>query len=207
MTPFQKFRRTEMIRIAAIALSLLALLPAKFAFAQAADTPFQTTVVTNDLTRGDTLVALSNTGGSATTITNGALCMNVYATTGNGAAPPPLAACCSCKMQPNGFASLSVNTDILAGVSPRPKNVTIKLMSSTGSAGLCNAGSVGTGANVLATGMVAWQNAPQSAQLGAPGTPITPFTPSTLSAAELTRLDSACAALTPGRTCSAVCAP
>jgi hypothetical protein len=193
-----------MIRIAAIALSLLALLPARTAFAQAADTPFQTTVVTNDLTRGDTLVGLSNTGANGG---SAALCVNVYATTGNGAAAPPLSACCACKMQPNGFASLSVNTDILAGVSPRPKNVTLKLMASTGTAGACNAGTVGTGANVLAVGMVAWQGAPQPAQLGAPGTPITSFTPSTLSAAELTKLDTQCATLTPTRTCNAVCAP
>lgn len=195
-----------MTRTATLLLSLLVLLPAKFAFAQAADTPFQVTAVTSDLTRADTLVALSNTGASATTATNGQLCTNVYAMTGNGASPPAVAACCSCKLQPNGYAQLSVNNDILVNVSPRPRNVVIKLMASSGVGGVCNASTVGTGANVLVTSMVGWQGAPQPAST-LQGNPITYFTPSTLSAAELTRLDQGCGAL-PVRTCNvSVCAP
>lgn len=199
-----------MIRIAVVLLSFLALLPARTAFAQAADTPYQVTVVTNDLTRSDTFVAFSNTGATSTTLANGQLCMNVYAMTGNGTLPSAVAACCSCKVQPNGFVQLSVNTDILAGVSPRPRNVSIKAMSTIGAAGVCNAGTVNSGGNALATGMVAWQTASQATGLGvfpppvAP--PVVPFTASTLSAAELNRLDSQCAAL-PVRTCNAVCAP
>jgi hypothetical protein len=193
------------MRFAIAALALLVLLPAKNAFAQAADSPYQVGVVTNDLTRGDATVSFSNTGASATTISNGALCMNVYAmAAANGSAPSPVSACCSCKLQPNGYATASVNTDILAGVSPRPKNIALKLMASTGTAGVCNAGTVGTGANVLATGMVAWLGQPQPATFGAPGLPNIPFTPSTLSAAELTRLNSQCSAFSV-RTCNAVC--
>jgi hypothetical protein len=195
------------LRLATIALSLLVLLLAKDAFAQAADTPYQVGVVTNDLTRSDALLAFSNTGASATTVTNGALCVNVYAmSAANGTAPSAVSACCTCKVQPNGFASVSVNTDILAPVSPKPKNAVIKLMASTGTGGVCNAQTVGTGANVLATGMVAWQTQPQSAQFGAPGNPNIPFTPSTLSAAELTRLNTQCTNFSV-RTCNAVCNP
>ena len=200
-----------MTRTATLLLSLLVLLPAKFAFAQAADTPFQATAITNDLTRGDSLVALSNSGASATTTTNGQVCTNVYATTGNGATIPGVSACCTCKMQPNGYAQLSVNGDILAGVSPRPRNVVIKLMASSGSAGVCNASTVGTGANVLTLGMVGMQGAvPPPPTFGSPSAPLTfftSFTPSTLSAAELTRLTQGCSALA-ARTCNAsVCAP
>src|SRR3981081_967574 len=101
------------------ALSFLLLLPSKNENAQAADTPYQVGVVTNDLTRGDSVVAFSNTGASATTITNGALCVNAYAmAAANGTGPSPVSACCSCKLQPNGLATASVNNDILAGVSP-----------------------------------------------------------------------------------------
>jgi len=194
------------MRFATVTLSLLVLLSGKSAFAQAADGPYQVGVVTNDLTRSDALVAMSNTGANATTTTNGGLCMNVYATSGNGTSPPAVSACCTCRVQPNGLVSASVNNDILFGVSPRPKNVVIKLMASTGTAGACNPSTVGTGANVLATGMVAWVGSPQSAQLGAPATPNTPFTASTLSAAELVRLTSQCNAFSI-RACNSACNP
>ena len=190
-----------MFRIAVLLLSFLALLPARTAFAQAADTPFQEALITNDLTKGDALVALSNSGASSFTPTNGQICVNVYAMSGNGAAPSPVSACCTCKMQPNGFASLSVNNEILAGVSPRPRNVAIKVMGTVGT-GACSAGSPGA----LTTGMLAWQNTPQGPLTGSPGTPTIPFIPSTLSALELNRLISQCGALT-ARTCSAACAP
>ena len=194
------------IGFAIAALSLLALLPAKSVNAQAADTPFQVGVVTNDLTRGDSLVAFSNTGASATTTTNGGLCVSVYAmAAANGTGPAPVSACCSCRVQANGLATASVNNDVLAGVAPRPKTAVLKLMASTGVAGACNASTVGTGANVLVTGMVAWQGAPQPAQLGAVGSPNIPFTPSTLSAAELSRLNTQCGNFS-NRTCNAVCA-
>jgi cytochrome c553 len=193
------------MRFATVTASLLVLLPANYAFAQAADTPYQVGVVTNDLTRSDASVTMSNTGASATTTTNGALCMNVYAmSAANSASPSAVAACCTCHIQPNGYVTASVNNDILFGVSPRPKNVVIKLMASTGTAGACNGSTVGTGANVLATGMVAWMGSPQSAQLGAPATPNASFTASTLSAAELTRLNSQCGGFAV-RACNAAC--
>jgi hypothetical protein len=193
------------VRFATMTLSLLVLLPGNHAFAQAADTPYQVGVVTNDLTRSDATVTMSNTGASATTTTNGALCVNVYAmSAANGATPSAVAACCTCHVQPNGYASASVNNDVLFGVAPRPKNVVIKLMASTGTAGACNGSTVGTGSNVLATGMVAWMGSPQSAQLGAPATPNASFTASTLSAAELTRLNSQCGGFAV-RACNAAC--
>src|ERR1700742_296954 len=95
MSILKRFWRTEMIRITALALGLLALLPAKSAFAQAADTPYQVTTVTNDLTVADTLVALSNSGASSTVASpqNGQACVNVYAMQGNGSSAPAVAAC------------------------------------------------------------------------------------------------------------------
>ena len=55
-----------MTRCTILALSMLLLLPAKYASAQAADTPWQIGVVTEDLTRVDTTVAVSNSGASST---------------------------------------------------------------------------------------------------------------------------------------------
>jgi hypothetical protein len=172
--------------------------------AQAADSPFQVGVVANDLTRSDTLLAFTNSGASATTPTNGQICVNVYAMSGNGTAPSAVSACCSCKVQPNGFVSVSVNTDVLGSVVPKPKNAVIKLIGTNGAAGVCNASTVGS--QSILTGMVAVQGAPQSAQLGAPGTPNIPFTPSTLSAGEFSRLQTQCAGFSV-RACNAACNP
>jgi hypothetical protein len=184
---------------ATIALSLLVLLPAKNAFAQAADPPYQVGIMTNDLTRSDTLLAFTNDGASGG---SAPLCVSVYAMSGNGTAPSAVSACCTCKVQQNGFVSVSVNTDVLASVVPKPKNAVVKLLASVPVAGACSASAIGA----LANGMVAVQGAPQSTQFGAPGTPYIPFTPSTLSAAELSRLTTQCTNFS-ARTCNAACNP
>jgi hypothetical protein len=99
-------------RFALLTLLVLVLFSAKNASAQ--DTPYQITVVTSDLTRSDTQIALTNTGASATTPTNGGLCFNVYAMT---SAQGDVAACCTCRVQPNGLGLISVNGPSRAGFS------------------------------------------------------------------------------------------
>jgi hypothetical protein len=145
------------------------------AFGQAADTPFQVRAATH-IKKRDT-IDISNTGASSTQVSpqNGKVCANVYAFDTAG----PMIACCTCLIPANGLVSLSLAADVLEGRRPSPKAMVLKLMASTGTTGVCNAATVGTGSNVLMTGMVAWKGD-------------TPFTPATLSAAELQSLNTQC---------------
>lgn len=85
------------IRFTTFVLLALVLLPIKNASAQAADTPWQIGVVTENLTKVDTSVAVSNSGASSTIASpqNGAICINVYATS---APLSSIAACCTCRV-------------------------------------------------------------------------------------------------------------
>lgn len=150
------------------------------AFGQAADTPYQVRFAFK--LKGSDLMHVSNSGASSTVaapVQNGALCANIYAMAADTGL---MLNCCACKVPPNALRSISIENDVLEGAKPRPKAVGLKIMASTGVAGVCNAGTVGTGANVLVTGLTAWK-----AEL--------PFTPSTLSAAELVHLNAQCLAL------------
>ena len=165
------------------------------AFAQAADTPFQVDFAT-EVTAIPTLITLSNSGASSTVASpqNGAICANAYAFSTSG----PLLACCSCRLGANNLRQVSVRNDLLLSANKAPPDsVVLKLMASTGSGGTCNASTVGTGANVLVTGMLAWT------RRGTAGVNIVvPFTPATLSAAELVSINTQCAVLEPsGRAC------
>ena len=161
------------------------------AFGLAADTPYQIRAIAN-LKPKDTIV-VSNSGASSTVASpqNGSLCANVYAlSAGSGI----LLECCSCLVGPDTLTSIPVVSDILANPKHRPSSVVLKVMASTGTSQVCNGGTVGTGADVLVTGMLLWKD-----QI--------PFTSATLSAAELTHLDAECAAKHPsGNTCPA-CTP
>lgn len=170
------------------------------AFAQAADTPYQVGYASN-LFAGDATLTLSSSGASSTTVNpqNGNLCANVYML----APDSTLIGCCSCVVKPNALVSLSVKDDIAANPLAT-SSVVIKLMASIASASApnCNPRTVGTGANVLATGLLSWHTIQSIAT--APNGLITylptrlPLTPSTLSAAELTQLNSSCTTLLAG---------
>ena len=100
-------------RCAVLALLALVLLPVKNASAQASDTPWQIGVVTEDLAKLDTTVAVSNSGASSSIAfpnQNGAICVNVYATSAPQSA---IAACCTCRVQANGLREFSVAQDVL----------------------------------------------------------------------------------------------
>ena len=155
----------------------LVLCSSAVAFGQATDFPYQVRAVTN-LKKKDT-IQFTNSGASSTVASpqNGKLCMNVYAFPGNG----PMLDCCACPVAADGLAVLGIVKDVLADRKPAPKSLVLKLMASTGGSNAtdCNAATVGTGANVLAVGMLAWKGE-------------TPFATATLSAAELTSLDTQC---------------
>lgn len=151
-------------------------------FAQTADTPFQVRYALN-LKKKDTVV-FSNSGATSTVASpqNGRLCMNLYAFSTTG----PMIDCCACPVGANNLAVVGIVKDLLNDPKPAPKSLVLKAMASTGgtNAASCNAATVGTGQNVLATGMLAWKGD-------------LPFTPATLSAAELTTMNAQCGVLHP----------
>jgi hypothetical protein len=167
------------------------------AFAQAADTPFQVRYASN-LPVGDSVINATNTGASSTVAfptQNGNICMNVYTFSPD----EQLISCCSCPITPDGLVSLSARNDLISNtLTPGvPTSIVIKLLASAGNPA-CNASTVGTGANVLTTGMAAWGTTIHALPV-TPGSPATTygvtetaFTPSTLSAAELTRITTLC---------------
>jgi hypothetical protein len=179
-------------------LCALSILPA-VCFAQAADTPFQVGVAVANKNQ-DTTITVTNSGASSTTLTNGTLCANFYAlSSSNGS----LLSCCSCAVAPNALKVISATNEFLPSASGSQSAVraVVKMMATTGTAGSCSgsATSAGTGSNVLATGLMARETAVLNY-----GSYIDPglayavtqnsFTSATLSAAELSRLTSQCAA-------------
>src|SRR4051812_7219777 len=144
------------------------------AFAQAADTPYQVHFAAK--IRKKDVVNLSNSGASSTVASppNGALCANLYTMSTAG----QMLGCCACVVPANNLVSVPIASDLLEGV--KAKSAVIKMMTTIAVGGTtCNPASVGTGAFVLATGMLPWKD-----DLA--------FTPSTLSAAELTSLTARC---------------
>ena len=160
--------------------------------AQALDGPFQVRAVPS-LKSKDAIV-VSNDGASSTVASpqNGLVCANTYAFASDTGL---LLDCCSCPVPANAQFSIAVLSDLLENAKPKPKSVVLKLMATTGTSGVCNPTTVGTGSNVFMTGMVSWWKGE------------TPFTPATLSAAELSAVSTQCTTKQPsGRICSS-CVP
>jgi hypothetical protein len=166
-----------------------------------ADGVYQLRYLAN-LNQGDSYVNLTNAGTLSGFDPAGRLCVNVYTFDPN----EELISCCACPVTPNGLNSLSARNDLISNtLTPGvPTGIVIKLLASTGIAGgatavaQCNAATVGTGANVLVTGLAAWGTTIHALPV-TPGTPATtfgvtetPFTNATLSAAELVRITSLC---------------
>ena len=124
------------------------------ALAQGQDGPFQVRYASN-LPVGDSVVNVTNTGAISTQAfqnQNGNICVNVYTFSPD----EQLISCCACPVTPDGLVSLSARNDLISNtLTPGvPTSIVIKLLASSGTA--CNASTVGTGANVLTTGMAAW---------------------------------------------------
>jgi hypothetical protein len=170
-----------------IAVTGLMLCVATGAHAQALDFPFQVRAVPS--LKGNDAIVVSYNGASGQSVPS--MCVNVYAFSASSGA---MLDCCNCLVPADAMATIPIISDLLEKPKVKPKQLVLKLMASTGTAFACDASAVGTGANVLATGMLAWKGG-------------TPFTPSTLSAAELTSIDNQCAGIhSPGRVCTA-CVP
>ena len=149
---------------------------------------FQVNYVSN-LNIGDSFIDVTNTGAG------GNLCVNAYAFSPD----EQLISCCSCLVTPNGLSVFSARGDLISNtLTPAvPTSVVVKLIATTGD--MCNAATVGTAGNVLASGLAAWRTTLHALPV-TPGTPATTygatetrFTSSTLSAAELARITTLCA--------------
>jgi len=168
-------------------------------YGQAGDGPFKVRYASN-LGIGDSVINATNDGASSTValpIQNGNICMNVYTFSPD----EQLVSCCSCLITPNGLVSLSAVNDLISNtLTPvHPTSIVVKLLGSAGTTpASCNASTVGTGTNVLATGLVAWGTTLHALPV-TPGSPATTFgvtetafTEATLSAAELVRITTLC---------------
>lgn len=160
------------------------------AWGQATDGPFQVTVATK--LKGSDVVRFTNTGASSTVATpqNGRLCANAYAFSTAG----QLLDCCSCAVPPNALVSVPIVDDVLGGLKPRPKELVLKMMASSGgtNAADCNPATVATGSNVLVTGLLAWKGTDR-------------FQTATLSAAELNSILTQCGIKHPSAKICASC--
>jgi hypothetical protein len=163
------------------------------------DSPLQVRYASN-LPIGDSVINITNTGASSTVafpVQNGNICVNVYTFSPD----EQLVSCCSCLVTPNGLASLSTRSDLISNtLTPGvPTSVVIKLLASNGTtAASCNASTVGTGTNTLATGMAAWGTTIHALPI-TPGSPATTygvtetaFTPASISVADVTRFTTLC---------------
>jgi hypothetical protein len=177
-------------------LSFGVMLVSSCVFAQAQDSPFQISSF-SELDHGESYVTITNSGASSTVAfpnQNGALCANIYVFSPDATE----LACCSCLVPPNGLVSAAVKQSLLSVAPNRPlltaPSVVVKVLGSSGSAGQCNATTVGTGANVLVTGLLASATGLAIAGTDPPAyfPTRTHFAPATLSAAELVRLTTTC---------------
>lgn len=87
----------------------------------------------SNLTAGDGVINLTNTGTNGASLTGpgfggavGNLCMNVYTFSPD----EQLVSCCSCLVTPNGLASLSVSQDLISNTltGVRPNSVVVKVV-------------------------------------------------------------------------------
>jgi hypothetical protein len=164
------------------------------AVASAQDGPYQLTYFTNARQILDGKVRVVNDGASATValpVANGQLCANFYVLSNE-----ELSECCACSLTIDGGRELSINNDLTSNPgsgAPLLKKGVIKVLATSLPSGGCNAATVGTGTNLLTTGLNAWITHVQ-AVLPNLSFPVTEeeFPQGTLSAAELVRITTLC---------------
>ena len=157
-----------------------------------------------NLTNGDAVIDLSNTGANGASLNGpgfggavGNICVNVYAFSPD----EQLISCCSCLITPNGLVSLSVNGDLISNTltGVRPNSIVVKLVNTGAGAGfsgiVCtnSAAQAGTAGFPLAGGLLAFGTTVHpGAAAGAFATTETPFSRATLSAGELASINNRC---------------
>ena len=157
---------------------------------------------TSNLTVGDSVVNISNTGASGGVTAQsgtsagvgGSLCANVYVFRPDES----IVSCCSCPVTPNGLVSHSAQRDLLNNpLTPIGSltSVVIKLVATLPVAGSCVNSAAGVSGATLANGMVAWGttlHANTNAGAAAYDVTESAFTANSLSTSELARLGNVC---------------
>lgn len=175
------------IRIAAA----LAVLTTSAALAQVGfpDT-FQLNYLSN-LSLGGSLITMTQANYYGASVPGVFICANVYVF----APDESMVSCCSCPITGHGLVSIS-GTSLLAGISPMPTSVNIRLIAALPTGTTCTATVIPT---YFAVGLRAW-----ATHLSA-GPPVsgveTKFTDSPLGPQELNSLTAVC--VTTSRTCGA----
>ena len=151
---------------------------------------------------GDAFVNITNNGASDPPATPGTLCVYVYAFDPS----EEMLSCCTCKVTPNGLASISVKNSLLAktATGENPSSVVIKLVATAYTGGVCDAANT-NGVN-LAPGMRAWATTLHALQGGGVALTENSFGQGTLSSAEGTHLTAFCGFLEGNGTGHGVCA-
>jgi hypothetical protein len=158
------------------------------------DGPYQFTYFTNARQALDGKVRVVNDGATATVAlptANGQLCANFYVLSNE-----ELSECCACSLTIDGGRELSINNDLTSNPgsgAPLLKKGVIEMLATTLPSGGCNPATVGTGTNLLSTGLSALITHVQ-AVLPNLSFPVTEeeFQQGTLSAAELVRITTLC---------------
>lgn len=126
-----------------------------------ADSPFQIRYAAN-LTLGDSVVNLTNSGANGAPLAPGEKVGNICANVYTFSPDEQMVSCCSCLITPNALVNLSVKRDLISNTLTGivPTSVTIKLISTlagTGGSGTtCNAANAGGVGQPLAIGLLAW---------------------------------------------------
>ena len=174
-----------------------------FGFGDGSDAAFQVRFASN-LALGDSVINLTNAGGSSTLsgltaasaptfAQNGDICANIYAYSPD----EQLVSCCSCNVTPNGLNSLSVKNDLASNtLTPIiPSALVIKLLATEGGA-KCTANKAATvTSHELEVGLLAWGTTIHAL----PTSPVsydvveTKFSAPVLTKAELARMTQLCA--------------
>ena len=158
----------------------------------------------SNLTSGDSVINLTNTGENGASITGpgfgaaaGNVCVNVYAFSPD----EQLISCCSCLITPNGLVALSVKDDLISNTltGVRPNSVVVKLVNTGAGAAFTgatcsNSAAIAGGTGFpLAGGLVAFGTTVHAAaSAGAFAVTETPFLQATLSPTELASITNRC---------------
>jgi len=166
--------------IATLALSAIA-----FAGAGAPPDMYQVRYAAN-MNIGDSVVNLTNAGTAGGFEPGGNICANVYVF----AEDQQLVSCCSCPLTPNHLKTLSVRNDLISNtLTPGvPIGVTIALLASEPTSGICNPATPGDPVG----GLRAWGTTPHAAPDGTYHVAESAFLPARLSATEANKLVTYC---------------
>lgn len=138
-----------------------------------------------NLSAGDSVVNISNTGQSAGVNGSGNLCANLYVISPD----EQVIACCSCPVTPNGLVSLSAKNDLaFRTLTPAVPGAFSVLILGSANTGTCSGSNPGS----LAPGLVAWGSTLHSLPSSGLAVAEISYPYASLSSNTITRLTSMC---------------